>query len=405
LEISSVTRFPVSSLPVQPVRLAVLALVASLAGCSTIGDWFSSDKTDYRSQARQVEALQVPPDLSQLDNRTVAPGTVVSAAAMQAEANTPGQPRTVTTAGRPGQDRVALNSAGDVTFEHLGNERWLHTAAAPEAVWTMAKNFWLDQGFTLETEKAELGLMETAWKEDRSKLPNDIIRNTLGKIFDNLWDSGLRDKYRTRFERDGKGGTNIYVSQQGMAEVYTSPQRDSAAWQPRPNDPQLEAVMLSRLMLKLGGKEVDPSTLAQAASAPQVATAPKTGLITPDAPPAQAVAAADVPNQIEMADDFDRAWRRVGQSLDRHGFTVEDRDRPQGLFYLRYADPTQAGKDEPNFFQKLFGAKETGGAGRYRVKVLSADGHSTVMVMDNTGKQSTDENAKRILGMLLNDLR
>jgi len=396
-----VTRFPVTS---QPVRLAVLALAASLAGCSTIEGWFGSDKNSYRSQARQVEALQVPPDLSQLDNRTVAPGTVVSAAALQAEANTPGQPRAAA-APRASADRVALNTAGDLSFERAGTERWLHSSSTPEVLWPMAQNFWIDQGYEIATEKADIGLLETNWKEDRSRMPSDIIRSTLGKVFDGLWDSGLRDKYRMRFERDPKGGTNIYISHQGLAEVYTNSQHDNAAWQPRPNDPQLEALMLSRLMLKLGGKDVDPATLASAASAPQqAASAPAktSALIAADAP---ALAPGAVPDQIEMAEDFDRAWRRVGQSLDRHGFTVEDRDRTQGLFYLRYADPTQAGKDEPNFFQKLFGAKETGAAGRYRVKVLSKDGHSTVMVMDNTGKQATDENAKRILGMLMGDLR
>ena len=398
-------RFPVTSRSVQrpAFRLAVLALAASLAGCSTIEGWFFSDKDGYRSQARQVEALQVPPDLSQLDNRTVAPGTVISAAAMQSDANTPGQPRPAATP-RPSQASVALNSAGDVSFERLGTERWVHATGTPEALWPQAKNFWLDQGYTIETEKADIGLIETGWREDRSKIPNDLIRSTLGKLFDGMWDSGLRDKFRTRFERDGKGGTNIYISHQGLAEVYTNVQHDNTAWQPRPNDPQLEAIMLSRLMLKLGGKDVDPATLASAASAPQVATAEtKPGLIAPDAPAATPV--TSIPDQIVVNDDFDRAWRRVGQSLDRHGFTVEDRDRPQGLFYLRYADPTQAGKDEPNFFQKLFGAKETGAAGRYRVKVLTADGKSTVMILDNTGKQVTDENAKRILGMLMTDLR
>jgi outer membrane protein assembly factor BamC len=35
---------------------------------------------------------------------------------------------------------------------------------------------------------------------------------------------------------------------------------------------------------------------------------------------------------------FDRAWRRVGLALDRVGFTVEDRDRQKGQYFVRYAD-------------------------------------------------------------------
>ena len=390
------TRFPYQS---QPVRLAVLALAASLAGCNTLSDWFGADKDGYRKQARQVEALQVPPDLSQLNNRVVEPGTVISAAEMQA-----GGSKTRTTPGAstvPGGPRVALNAVGDVRFERLGSERWVHSALTPEQIWVQVRNFWADQGMTVETENAEVGVMETAWYEDRSKLPSDLIRNTLGKIFDNLWDTGLRDKYRTRLERDKEGGTNIYISQQGMAEVFTDREKSNLVWRQRPNDPQLEAAMLSRLMIKLGAKEGDIKNVAEAAPTAAPTTA------KPNEVPVQAKprSLAEVPNQIEVAEGFDRAYRRVAQSLDRHGFTVEDRDRPQGLFYLRYADPTKAGNDEPNFFMKLFGAKETRVAGKYRVKVQSEGEKSTVMVMDDTGKQATDENAKRILSMLLDDLR
>lgn len=390
------TRFPLSS---QPVRLAVLALAASsLAGCNTISDWFGSDKNSYRNQARQVEALQVPPDLSQLNNRVVEPGAVISAAAMQQTEG--GKPQATAAAGTGGP-RVALNAVGDVRFERLGNERWVHSALAPEQIWSQVRNFWAEQGMTVETENAEAGLMETGWYEDRSKIPNDLIRDALGKIFDNLWDTGLRDKFRTRLERDKEGGTNIYISQQGMAEVFTDREKSNLVWRPRPNDPQLEAAMLSRLMIKLGAKETEAKAVAEAAP---TTAAP---MAKPNAMPVQAKprSLAEVPNQLEVADGFDRAWRRVAQSLDRHGFTVEDRDRPQGLFYLRYADPTLAGKEEPNFFQKLFGAKELGAAGKYRVKVQSEGEKSTVLILDNTGKQATDENAKRILSMLLDDLR
>jgi len=383
-----------------PVRVAVLTLAASLAGCTTISDWFGNDKTSYRTQARQVEALQVPPDLSQLNNRTVAPGAVISAAEMQANAANGGAPRTAGTPGVGGPARVALNAVGDVKFEKNSSERWLHSALPAEQLWPQVRNFWLDQGYAIGSEAPEVGAIETDWYEDRSKIPSDLIRSTLGKIFDNLWDTGLRDRYRTRLERDPAGGTNIYITQQGMAEVFSDNSRSNLVWRSRPNDPQLEATMLSRLMLKLGGAEPDAKAVADSA-----APAPNTPKLDDAAVAQKPRSLAEVPNQLAMAEGFDRAWRRVAQSLDRHGFTVEDRDRTQGLFYLRYADPTQAGKEEPNFFQKLFGAKESGWANKYRVKVQSEGEKSTVLILDNTGKQSTDENAKRILSMLMDDIK
>ena len=108
---------------------------------------------------------------------------------------------------------------------------------------------------------------------------------------------------------------------------------------------------------------------------------------------------------VQLDDDFDRAWRRVGQSLDRHGFTVEDRDRKLGLFFLRYADPNFVGKEEPNFFAKLFGFGKTVTANRYRVLVKSEGSKTVVTITDSQGTQQTDDNAKRILSLLQEDLR
>jgi outer membrane protein assembly factor BamC len=67
--------------------------------------------------------------------------------------------------------------------------------------------------------------------------------------------------------------------------------------------------------------------------------------------PAAATTAAP---QVQLSEDFDRAWRRVGLALDRTGFTVEDRDRSKGIYFVRYVDPTVE-KQEPGFFGKLFG--------------------------------------------------
>jgi outer membrane protein assembly factor BamC len=393
---SSVTRS--SFVSSQPVRLACLVLAGSLAGCSST-DIFSSDKVDYRSAARQTSGLDVPPDLTQLarDNRAPAQqGTVISAAALQQGAAA--KPAATATA-----STVALNAVGDVRLERSGSDRWLRTTQTPEQLWPLLRAFWQERGFELTKDQADVGVMETNWNENRAKLPQDIIRATIGKVFDGLYSTGERDMFRTRIERNASGGTEIFISHRGMQEVYTSQQKDQTVWQPRPADPQLEAEMLARLMLKLGAKEEDAKGALAGAAAPAATTAAATGGTKPGSASARPL--SEVPDSLQINEGFDRAWRRVGQSLDRHGFTIEDRDRPQGLFYLRYADPNQAGKEEPNFFQKLFSSDTAPAAVRYRVSVKSEGERTTVMVLDNTGKQQTNENAKRILGMLMDDLR
>nr|WP_092947165.1 outer membrane protein assembly factor BamC [Roseateles sp. YR242] len=387
---SSVTRSLPDSCASTPVRLACLVAVASLAACSSLDSITSGDKVDYKTQAKQTTGLDVPPDLTQLPRETRPVGGTVSAA----------QLATQPTAQRPTgatPNTIALAKAGDVEVQRLGNTRWLHTSQTPEELWPQLKAFWGERGLQVESDDPTIGVMETNWAENRAKLPLDFIRKSIGTILDSIYSTGERDKYRTRVERNPNGGTDIYISHRGMIEVYTNSQKDDTAWQPRPSDPELESIMLSRLLLKLGGKE-------DAAQAVVDNKVPPTPALDGRAAPTPR-SLAEVPDSIQLNEGFDRAWRRVGQSLDRHGFTIEDRDRKQGLFFLRYADPNQAGKEEPGFWSRLFGGDKSAGSVRYRVSVKSEGERSTVVILDDKGQQQTNEMAKRILQLLLEDLR
>lgn len=371
-------------------RFALSALsLAVLAGCSSFDPLFSSnDKVDYRSQSKQTGGLDVPPDLTQLQRQApLGAGGSISAAALAAGPNAGGA--------APSAVPVALNKVDNAEIVRVGSTRVIRSSQSPEALWPVARAFWTDLGFELPTEQPEVGVMDTDWKENRAKLPKDFVRRTIGTLFDGLYSTGEKDRFRTRMERVGDQ-TEITISHRGMQEVYTGVQKDQTVWQPRPADAELEAEMTSRLLMRIGGKATGISTESRAAAAAATTTATVEQT---------KVALADVPNEIVLSEDFEGAWRRVGQSLDRHGFTVEDRDRRAGLFFLRYADPNMAGKEEPNFFQRLFGADAGKGTARYRVAVKSEGKRSVVSVQDSAGAQATHEQAKRILQLLLQDLR
>ena len=113
---------------------------------------------------------------------------------------------------------------------------------------------------------------------------------------------------------------------------------------------------------------------------------------------------------LQVDDGFDRAWRRVGLALDRSGFTVEDRDRKNGLYYVRYVDPKLAGQEEPNFFQKLFtfGDKKNAAdatLSRYRIALKTDGDKTTVSVLNNQGAPESTDIGKQIVGVLYNDLK
>lgn len=392
----------VSSLRPTATRLACTAFVLSLAGCSTIEGLFSSDKVDYKTASKQTQGLEIPPDLTQLakDSRAQVQGGSITASQLSA-------PRpsgaAINVQSLPAGS-VASNAAGDVRLERSGTERWLHTTATPEQLWPQLRAFWQERGLEVAKEQPEIGTMETGWAENRAKLPQDFIRSTIGKVFDGLYSTGERDMYRTRIER-GASGTDIFISHRGLQEVYTNQSRDSTSWQNRPSDPYLEAEMLSRLMLKLGGKEESAKSIVAEAGSPAATVSPANSFkVGGEAGQRTRRPLSEVPDSLSVNDGFDRAWRRVGLSLDRHGFTIEDRDRAAGLFYLRYADPEQAGKEEPNFFQRLFGAK-TPAPARYRVSVKTEGDKSTVRVLDDRGQSVADDNAKRILSLLMDDLK
>ncbi|MEO8281378.1 MAG: outer membrane protein assembly factor BamC [Ideonella sp.] len=374
-------------LPSHAPRAVLLSLTASillgLGGCSSIEKMVSGDKIDYRGTANRTVGLEVPPDLSQLarDTRAPQPGGVVTASTFQQQ--TPG-------AGLPTAASTVPEGSADLRIERSGDERWLLTTLPPEKVWPQLESFWRDRGLKLTVDNPAAGVMETEWAENRAKLPQDIIRRTLGSVIDSAYSTGEKDKFRTRVER-GTKGTEVYISHRGMVEVYANQTKDSTVWQPRPTDPQLEGEMLQRLMIHLGAKEETAKVaVASATSGP-----PRARLL------------ADQPTpSLQVDDGFDRAWRRVGLALDRGGFTVEDRDRSQGTYFVRYVDPGQAGKEEPGYFARLFGNKtKIAPPVRYRVLVKGAGESSTVQVLNSEGSPENGVAGRRIVSLLVDDLK
>ncbi|WP_306603609.1 outer membrane protein assembly factor BamC [Azonexus sp.] len=367
-----------------------LCLVAvSLAGCGILPD---SRKIDYKS-AGKVSTLEVPPDLSQLtrDDRYLVPDDTGKGAATFSAYSAERSPEA-----RAGQS-VVLPQVDKVSVERSGNQRWLVVAMPPEALWDNIKDFWQETGFIVNVERPEAGVMETDWAENRAKIPDDFLRNTLGKLLDSLYSSGERDKFRTRLEPGSVAGTTeIYISHRAMEEVYTSSAKDDTRWQPRPADPELEAEMLRRLMVRLGAEE----RRAEVAMA------------VPKAEPrARLGSAEDGSGKLEVFDRFDRAWRRVGLALDRVGFTVEDRDRSRGLYFVRYVDPEvdNASKKSDGILSKLSFWKSADSATvkreQYRIYVADVAGRSSVQVLTSEGGTDKSETARKILGLLQQQLQ
>jgi len=355
-------------------KLALLSLSLTLAACTVL----DNDKVNYKS-AGKGPSLDVPPDLTQLsvNNRYAIPGAPVTASSFQLGNKTSQAAPT------------AINAAGDVRIERAGSQRWLVVNRPADKLWEPVRDFWQENGFLLTMEQANLGIMETDWAENRAKIPQDFIRNSLGKVFDSLYSTGERDKFRTRLERTADGRTEIFISHRGMIEVYNGPEKSSTVWQPRAADPELEAEFLSRLMVRLGVTQEQSKALIAAGGSKS----------------SSRIAVLNGQSVIQIDETFDRAWRRVGLSLDRTSFTVEDRDRSQGIYFVRYVEPV-ADKADAGFLSSLFGPSKANAAPlKYRIAVVSQGGVTTVSVLDAGGKPETSANAQRILKVIADDLQ
>ncbi|MGN1056925.1 MAG: outer membrane protein assembly factor BamC [Comamonas sp.] len=362
-------------------RLSLIGLAVALSACSVIEE----SKIDYKS-AKKASTLEVPPDLTQLTRDTryaVTPDRSVSAVALQA-----GQAQV------PTVERAAPLAVGDVQIMRDGNKRWLVVSRPAEQLWEPTREFWLDHGFNLSQEKADLGIIETDWAENRAKLPQDIIRSTLGKVFDSLYSTSERDRFRTRLERRPDGKTEIYITHRGMEEVYNSSNKDSTIWQPRAADPELETEFLRRLMIKLGTTEEQSRALV---AADKAAAAPMQ--------PSAKIAQVNGQPVVQLAEPFDRAWRRVGVALDRTGFTVEDRDRSKGVYFVRYVAPNPDTEDKKKgWFSGWFSSKPENKPGQYQIVVRSEGNQSQVSVLDAKGQPETVA-AQRIVRVIADDLK
>ena len=383
---------------VGSVLLALVGCAGSIDGL--IDEYLPEKEATYKSSKR-LPPLEVPPDLSRaaINDALVVPGrnggdgTTFSqyATAEQASAN-------AATGGTAG----VLPNFSTVKVEREGDKRWLVIQAPASKVWPNVRDFWLEQGFIIEVEDPGIGIMETDWAEKRSDLRSGFIERMMGRFSSTVYGAATRDKFRTRLERGSeRGATEVYISHRGAEEISSrvggtsiTETYEEKAWQPRPSDPELEAEMLTRMMVYLG--------VAKEQALDQIAKGPA----RPDR--ARMVRESSGASVLSVDDEFSQVWRRTGLALDRVGFTVEDRDRSRGLYFVRYVDPGEdIGSKDTGFLSKLkfWESDEKPEATEYLISLVGGDQSTQILVLDKQGARDTTATADRILGLLHAQLR
>lgn len=376
----------------------ILAMPVVLSACSVLGVDFSKDKIQYETSASRAP-LEVPPDLTQVptsDRYAVPSRPQTVLASQQAE---------VTQNTNVVQNASTVLPEGEVAkVVREGNSRWIHVNLTPEQAWPIVQDFWNTIGLSLARQDASTGVMETNWAENRAKLPQDIIRASLGKVIDLVYSTGERDQYRARLERSAAGGTDIFITHRSMVEVVKSlgGDNETTVWQPGPNDPELEAELMTRMAQRIN-MEFDPKAKAQPKEEREKAVQDLTRYQPVEAVSELEQNSEGVVTSLFVKEGFERAWRRVALAIDRMGFTVEDRDRSRGFFLVRYLDEEYEEKkrDEQGFWSNAFGRSKPVDAPQYVIYLQKlSDTETRVHVLGPDGKPDTTGVAPKILTLL-----
>jgi outer membrane protein assembly factor BamC len=365
--------------PIPLLKCAALVAIALLTGCETMTASLGK-KVDYKSSG-SAPALEVPPDLS---TPTYDDRYQVATASGQAAARATGKPSEV------------LPVSTDARLVRVGSERYLVVKASEDVAWKTVRAFWEKNGFVIASEQATLGIMETDWAENRATVPQDFMQRFLSKYASFMNDTYKRDKFRTRIERGTEPGTvENFVSHHGAAQLATKNTKgvgEDYQWQATPADLNLESEFLGRMMIAFGAPEQKANESVAA-----LTTSPDRAVIEKS---------KDGASQLIVDDAFDRAWRRVGLALDRTGFTVVDRDRSKGLYFVRYSNPDLDVKKDKGWLDKLvFWKSDDVKPEQYRVVVTQADPKSGVTVQDPAGAPDKSVTSDKILALLKDQLK
>lgn len=380
------------------VLAALIAGALLLQGCSSapdLEDYLPDQRLQYKKQREASENLEVPPDLTT--------GTFDDAMDVPALDGTGTATYSEYVGERSKRRQIAgsgdvLPEVKDAKMRREGNNRWLEITGTPQQIWPRVVGFWRAQGILLVEQDPITGIMKTDWLENRAEIRKDFVTNIFRKVADGLYATSTRDQYRVRIEPGlNAGTTDLYLTHRAMEEQFrgnVAGEDVSTVWEPAAADPAKEAAMLRRLLVYLGVSAQQASGLA--AQQEQAAATTRSRLST--GPGGESV--------LIVSEEYRRAWRQIGVALDRIGFAVEDRDRTQGIYYVRYDDPSKGEKKE-GWGSKLafWRGDDINTVAQYQVKLVGDGSQTRVVVRDQVGRPASSATSERILRLLNEQIR
>ena len=341
-------------------NLVLLVCALSIFGCSSLPSLgeILPDKRESYKQSRDLPLLEVPPDL------TVTEGEYATAIPSDEESNTLSEFERQRAAGT----RKSLGGAVLGGGESDG-EQWLALQGSAADIWFQLREFWQEKGYELDLDDAELGVLETGWKEDE----------------------GGKHKFSIFTEPGESGDTILFLSSERQ-------ELSEGDWLEVGADVVLEKKIIRKLSLHFYGTDFESvASVANSSNSSSTNSAPAKP--KPIKLKAEVLDVGDGKSYLVIPKEFTRAWRDTELIIQRAGYIVQDSDQENGTYNFLYYKPK--GEEKKSLLKKLkfWGDDEDEGTS-YQLSLTGVGDKTEVIVMNEEGQWETGEDANVILDAL-----
>lgn len=329
------------------IRYCLLPLAfLFLVSCSSFDEIPILDKVtepDYVN-SKKSKKLEIPPDLSEINANgdytfDGKPTTYKNYSAKEKNKN----------------EQNLIKKDGQVRVIKSGNMRWLVVSAEFEPTWLAVESFWEDMGFAISKESKLTGILETEWISEKDLNKDDSAVGRFDAWLDQLANTATKRKFRTRIEHGSEPNTvEVYLSQRTLLKgleqhnealerhfettydpnnrwkipEYKDDDKEKSSTEMKntsnfkEDDLEIQIELLRRLMVKLGTSDLTATNkINDAKEITQAKMIDDQGY-----------------KYILLSDPYQRSWRRLSLAIDMVGFQVVDKNRSNGIFYIKYSN-------------------------------------------------------------------
>ena len=329
----------------------LVMLIFTVGGCSsfpTLDEVLPDNRVNYQ-RSKTLPDLEIPPDLTQDVHDDVM--------------TIPGEERVSTLSEFQRQQIVQGRgqlSDAEISLLENADEKWLIVSGTMQTIWPHLREFWQAKEISLDLDDADLGVMETDFKE---------IDEADGT-------SQQREKFKLFSEEGDVAGTLVLF----LSSEVQKPSLDENTWITTADRSDREEQLIGELKRHFYA-EPSPVTpdetdsLKEPESEPEPEPATEIELIVLD----------DGKAYLSIAEELTVAWHGIEHTLNESSLlSIERVDEEQGTFLVRY---------------------QNDGEHIFSLSISAVSNTTELVALDAEGQWSDSEIARQLLEQLQQDYR